>query len=132
MNRAALFGFLALFAGVAFAVPGTYNITPTFDAPALGIPTGYNLYNDCDVLDQTLATATLIGAVTSGQAMSIAGDSDTPINVCIVPFDASSNFPFDTVLTYAVTGQSPVQNFILNCAFVSTTPDGNNYNCVQQ
>ena len=130
--RVVVFLTFALFAQLALAVPGDYTITPTFTAPAEGTPTGYNMYEGCDVLDQTLAGAVLVGAVTSGQAMTITGDSTVALSMCIVPFDATGNFPFDTVLPYIAEGRGPVGDFNLNCSFVATVPDGNQYTCIQK
>lgn len=120
---------LVLIAPDALAVPGTYTVTPTFNAPAEGTPTGYTLYRDCDLADQSLGAATAIGVVTSGQAVPIAGDSAVAIDLCVVPFDAQGTFPFDEVITIIGEGRSPVQNFQLNCTFVEDTPDGTDYAC---
>lgn len=116
-----LIATLSLFlTAFAHAVPGTYDVPLTFDPPANGVPDSYSVYNGCDIADQALVGAVLVqGNFVSGGSVSVAGDSDVPLALCVVPIYAGATGPFDYVQPVAASGEGPVQNVNATCTFTA-------------
>lgn len=107
MTRLAGFLALALLAlapTFAIAAPVTFDVTPTFAAPA-GIVDGYRAYRDCDL--GTQASATLIGPAISGQPFSFQGDSAANYVVCVRAYNTSGEGGFATVGNITATLSPP-------------------------
>jgi len=129
MNRLIAVIALSLFAVGAFAVPGTYTITPSdlsHDGTG-GEPDGFRIYQGCDLGAQTTGAAVADPAVV-GNDYTLAGDTPSPPTVCAVAFNSAGEGGFANTVTLEAVQQPPGTTTIdLTCEFV--TDSGEVFNC---
>lgn len=97
---AAFCGFF--FAGLAFAVPATINVTPT-DLSASGTVDGYRLYRGCNLAGQSVGQV-IADPASVGTTYSFAGDTDNTYVICAIPYNAAGDGGFANTVTLSFDG----------------------------
>lgn len=111
----------AAYAASVLAAPVTFDVVPTFAAPA-GIVDGYRAYQACDLATQ--AKGALIAPAVSGQPFSFQGDSAQTYTVCVVAFNTSGEGGFLTVGNIAATLNPPGDTSTTYVCSLSPTEGG--------
>ena len=103
----AILCFVGLAAPQAYAVPATFNVTPTaVSTSAGGSVTGHNIYRDCVLATQAKgARVAQIGTAAPFAAFQIVGDTASPPTICSTPTGPGGEGTFANVVT--LNGAAP-------------------------